>query len=165
MTTQSRKPRETSNDFIDRPSGAKALSHRGPFIAALEALRHSNSNPSTSRRLSSSGRSLPGRGNFHDAGGGLSQICYRRSKGEAHEMLARGAERGSGDGGHSGILQQDAANFFGAGARTTNVDPGVERTIGKFTAESRDLIQVMDELFSAAGELGHHARRGALAIA
>src|ERR1700722_1074089 len=72
-------------------------------------------------------------------------------------MLSRWAEGGARDGRDAGIVQQDTADLFGAGSRTSNVYPGIERAFGMFTAKSWDLIQVLDELFPAPSKLGNHA--------
>ena len=84
-------------------------------------------------------------GSVHDAGRSLTQIVYRRRKGEADEILARRPERRSGDGRYASIFEQDSADFFRADTRVTNVDPGVERACGRFAAESGNFIQVMNE--------------------
>src|ERR1022692_3150177 len=80
-------------------------------------------------------------------------------------MLARRAKSGPRDGGYAGIFQQDSANVFGRDTCSANVDPGIEGALGRLAAESWDLIQAMDELLAAAGELGNHAWRSALTIA
>src|SRR6202034_4642412 len=79
-------------------------------------------------------------------------------------MLARRAERGSRDRGHARIFQQDAADFFRAGTRSANIDPGIESTLGSFAAETRYFIQIVNEPFPAASKLGNHARRSPLAV-
>src|ERR1700733_10116617 len=72
-------------------------------------------------------------------------------------MFSRWAEGSAGDGCDAGIVQQDTADLFCAGPRTSDVDPGVERALGMFAAKSWDLIQIPDELFPAPSKLGHHA--------
>ena len=85
-------------------------------------------------------------------------------------MFAGWAERGSGDGGDSGIVQQNAADLFGAAAGTANIDPGVERAFGSFAAEARHFVQIVHELFAARansatmrGVLPSRSRRASMA--
>jgi len=57
-----------------------------------------------------------------------------------------------GNGCDAGILQQNAANFFGAGAGSANIDPGIKGASGRFAVKSWNLIEVVNELCPAAGE-------------
>ena len=45
-------------------------------------------------------------------------------------MLAGGTEGGAGNRADAGLFEQDAADFFGAGAGAANIDPGIESAFG-----------------------------------